>query len=836
MAKPETTDGTDLKQLVEQCRRNLRAGRPPLEGLSTREAELLLNRYATFEDVRDERGFLVDSEVVVHSLHTPRPYLHFMASNHHRAEGQWGSFWDQHRGGFSCVDSVQAGRMTSHLDTNYVPTSPEPQDVRDFYVNEAGLCWPMFPVAGLQEDQYDGFVCRFGLDRYKIRSSRNGLACSLAVCVHKELPLELWRLTLLNESEKPRDLSWFLRLRVNVDSYPFYYFVPRVVCEGVLADGALVFLNHDKNNAHSRNAFLASAEQFAGFDMMAEVFDGGVGRAPIPAAVRRGRCFDSLGRQPYAGLIAAVQYEAHLAPGEAGTWTVAYGKCPDRAEQRKKFIAKVRHNVLGRSERCTEDLSRTWRAKVLSNAIRTPDGSLDRYYNVWSKCQARSQARFINALDKVGYRDVLQHLLGVCDFEAPYVRGQLARTLQYQFPDGRAVRQHERFAGGGHDLRLYQDSPVWIPDTLVRCVKETGDVAFLDDEVAFLDEKSLQPSSTERGSVYEHARRAVRSLYEHTGFHGLCKIGYGDWNDALSGIGGGKGVSVWLSCACVYAAKLMAELADHTGREEDRAEFAQIAETMTQRINEHAWDGRWYIYAINGQGAPIGSDSSEEGKIHLNVNTWSLFSGVAAAADRQQQVWDSIEQLATPVGHMLLKPAYRGRSRDEVGRIADQMPGMFENGSIYTHGEAFYLYALACAGESDKWYEQIQKTLPCNLVPDIATGPPHQQSNFFVGPDHSAYGANLFGNFTGSLAWYRRSIEKVVGLIAEFDGLSISPRPPRSWGEYQAARRFRGAKLLVEFHRGDRFAVLLDGRECGGFIPACELAGAEEHHVRVTYT
>ena len=831
----DSGDEAAMDGLARRCRQNLAAGRSPVEGLSADEAERLRRRYACFDDVRDDQGFLVDGHVVVHALHTPRPVLHLMASSHFRDRDQWGSFWDQHCGGFSCVDSVLAGKMTSHLDANYVPTSPRPQDARGFYVHEAGGSWPMFPVAGYEEAEYGGFVCRQGLDTFELRAVRSGLACRLLVFVHDELPLEVWRVTLRNEGAEARDLSWFLRVRVDLDSYPAHYFVPRVVCEGVVEEGALVFLNHDQSNKHPRAAFLLPSEPFAGFDMMSEAFEGGPARAPLPAAVQRGRCSDSLGLQPYDGLIAAAQFPAHLAAREARTWTLAYGKCPLEPAERRAFLARVRGEVLARPEACLERLGAVWRGKVLSHAIRSADPDLDRYFNVWSKVQARSQARFVRALDKVGYRDILQDLLGVCDFEAPYVRSQLATALRYQFPDGRAVRQYEKFPGGGHDLRLYQDSPAWIPDVLVRYLKETGDLAFLDEPVPFLDPESLQPSEAETASVYEHACRAVRSLASHTGFHGLCAIGYGDWNDAISAIGGERGVSVWLSCACVHAAQLMAELARHVGRADDAEDFAGIAAAMTARINAHAWDGEWYLYAINGDGVPIGSRRNPEGQLHLNVNTWALFTGVAAAAGREEQVWGAVERLATPVGHVLLKPPYTRASRPLVGRIADQLPGMFENGSIYTHGESFYLYALACAGRSDRWYEELQKTLPSRLVPDLSTAPPHQQSNFAVGPDHAAYGTNLFSNFTGSLAWYRRGIETVMGIVPDFGGLRLDPRPPSHWEQYRVRRTFRGAHLDVHLRRGDAFRALLDGQPCGRLVPADRLRDGATHRLEVSY-
>ena len=691
-----------MDKIVSKARENLNAGKDVFDGIDESQRQGLMSRYAEFQDSCDGEGFVSDSSVLVKSLHTPRPYLHLMASNHCDDYGQWGSYWDQHRGGFSCVDTVVGGNMMSHLDTNYVPTAPEPQDVREFFVHENGKAWPMFPVAGYEEQEYQDYSCSLGLDQYELNATRDGLACKLRVCVHPELSLELWQLSVVNTSQAKREFSVFTKARVNVDSYPFYYFVPRVVCEGLLEDDALVFVNHDQNNKHKRTAFFAGAEKFDGYDMMGEIFDGGVGRAILPKAVAQGACFNTLGKQPYAGLVAAVQQNAAIEPGESKTWTFAFGLAPDDKAKREEFMATVKSEVLSDGDAVFEAVNKKWQENIFANAIKTPDHQLNRYYNIWSKYQSRNQSRFIRDLDKIGYRDILQDIMGVIDFQPEYVRAKLIEALRYQYPNGRAVRQYEKYEGGGHDLRMYQDSVVWIADTLTRYIKQTGDFDLLDVEIPYLNEQTLQPDANDTGSLYDHACRAIRSLWTDSGYNGLCAIGYGDWNDALSGIGGENGVSVWLSCAFVYASELMAKLAERIGRDEDAKEFTEFARVMTQRINDHAWDGEWYIYAINSQGEPIGSNSCEEGKMHLNVNTWALFTGIAAAAGREEQVWKSIEKLATPTGHRLLWPAYTEISRESVGRIADQMCGMFENGSIYTHGEAFYLFAMANCGRCDE--------------------------------------------------------------------------------------------------------------------------------------
>ena len=859
-AKTAAAAPVDYDALVAKCRANLRAGRDVTAGLSAAQVEALMTRYSRFADRFDENGLLVGSEVVVHSLRPPRPFLHMMASNHFRLRKIWGSFWDGTGGGFCCLDSVLAGRMSSHLDTNYVPTSPEVQDVRRFWVHENGRAWPMFPIAGHEEGQYELYECRLGLDEFTLTARRNGIEARLVVHVPVDWPMEMWEVALTNLRPAPRKLSWFLNLRVNVDSYPFYYFCPRVVCEGVLEEGdpkpdgdpnrntsrlgtpksglgtpSMVFLNHDQNNKHPRQAFLMSEPPFDGYDMMAEVFDGWSPRSPIPASVARGQCLNSLGLQPAAGLVAAAQFNADLPARGQADWRVIYGACSADAAERKRWLDHVRLDVLHSTD-SRQQVAGAWDDKVRCSAIATPDRELNRYYNVWSKYQARNQARFCHALDKIGYRDIFQHLLGVADFEAPFVRSRVAEALQYQFPDGRAVRQYEIFPGGGHDLRMYQDSPIWIPDTVIKYVQETGDRDWLQQPVPYLDPQTLQPSKTDLGSIYDHAVRGVRSVTDSRGFHGLCRIGYGDWNDALSRIGGQKGVSVWLSCAGVYASRQMAALAAWMGRKEDAAAFTATADELTRLINEHAWDGQWYIYAINRDGEPIGSHANKEGRIHLNVNTWAIFSGVAAAGGREAQVWESIKLLATPVGHMLLDPPYSLASRESCGRIADMVPGQFENGSVYMHGESFYLYALIGAGRSDEWARELPRTLTSCLVPDITTGPPHQQSNYCAGPAHPAFGQNPFSNFTGSLAWYRRGIEAVAGVLADFEGLRIAPRPPSRWNEYRVTKSFRSCRVRAHLKRGPSFSVKLNGQDAPPLIPASMLRPGTVANVEVTYT
>lgn len=824
-----------MKQVLNQIRENLKAGKELNEGIAGGDWQKILDHYSHFNDTTDVDGYLVASEVEIDNPITPRPLVHLMASNHSEEFGFWGSFWDQFGGGFCCLDSVMAGQMSVHHDTNYVPTSPQLQDCRRFFVYEDGDSWPMLPIPYHQSSQYKDTICRQGLDSITFESQCRKLVSKLDVCVHPTRPLELWTIQITNVSDKKRQFRWFSSLNVNIDSYPFYYFVPRVVCDGLYEDGAMVFVNHDKNNKHPRSSFFVSSPDFDRFDMMAEAFNGIAARGPLPKAVQEGRCANSLGQQPYDGLIAASQFDAVLEPGETKQWTCAYGWCPYDKDERVSYIEDIKSDVLAKQTAVKTKINSRWSEKTTALMAKTPSRELDRYFNVWSKYQVRNQSRFCAALDKIGYRDMLQNLMGICDCDLEYVRRSIIRLLGYQLANGQAVRQYEKMPDTGNDMRMFMDSSSWIPDTLVSYLKESGDFGLLDEQVPYFDMTTLKPNESNCGSVYQHALRAVRSLADNTGFHGLCRIGYGDWNDALSGIGGEKGVSVWLSCACVHAAGIMVKLAEYLKKDDDANQMRKIAEAMTMRINDHAWDGQWYIYAINGEGKPIGSKQNDEGKIHLNVNTWALFTGVARAAGRESEVLNAIEKLATPLGHRLLAPPYTGISRDDVGRIADQKPGLIENGSIYSHGEAFYLYALIAARKGTKCFEELMRSIPSNLIQDISTGPRHQQANFTVGPDHPSYGAQFFSNFTGSVPWYRKVIERMLGVYADFDSLIIAPAIPQDWQEYEICKTWRGRKIRVHFRRADvsENRVVMNGSDFGKAIPLASLSKDKENYIEV---
>ncbi len=845
-------DKAELDLLASQCRKALGEGGNIGQTIQPDELKRLQRRYGHFADSTDSDGYVVDSSYVVNRVTTPRPFVHLLASSHNREHGVWGSLWDQCGSGFSCIDTPLSGPVTKREDNSYAPTAPGKLEHRLFMVREQSSAeqqeiWHTFPQMGIEEEAYSGFACRQGTSSLSLAAARNDLDAELTVFVPVDNPLEAWRLKLTNNRDKARKLSLFVAVNWGMESFPGHYFDPRVVCGGVVLEtvSTLLAVNNDKKNCHPRHGFLASGRPWSRFDMDGEAFHGNGAQAAIPQAVQEGACRNSTGEQPLRGLVSAMQFDLEFAPGETLTLDFLQGAASRNPAEAETQIGAWREKYLGDGfQDELQKVQERYRKMFAAQLARTPDTELDRFFNVWFKYQGRNGVRMPLSMNMVGYRDSLQYMMGMIPFNPEYVETQLPTVMRHQYEDGSAMRGFARHPGAPHDLRNYMDCCSWMADTLATYVQQTGDREFCFREEGFFDRAAGKVDETNRATLYEHARRSIEGLWKYRNERGLCLIGHGDWNDSLDGVGtDGRGVSVWLSMAFVFAAKRFATLARWLGEESDAAWAGNLAREMSDIINSTSWDGQHYIYAFMGDGTPVGASSCAEGKIHLNVNAWSLFNGVANKSERVEQVLSALEKIDTPFGKLLISPPYTATSR-HVGRIADMMPGLFENGSIYTHGHSFLAYGLVNQGMGGRAWREIRKVLPSSTIPDISTGPAHQVSNFSVGSSHNLFGCNFYSNFTGAVSWLRRSVERMLGLVADYESLLIDPVVPSQWDNFAAVRDFRGCRITASVKNPDAVErgvvrANLDGEELpvsGGksTLPVAMIEGRKKAGLEIT--
>lgn len=459
-----------------------------------------------------------------------------------------------------------------------------------------------------------------------------------------------------------------------------------------------------------------------------------------------------------------------------------------------------------------------------------PDKNIEFFLNTWLKNQLHLTFRFVRS-GFIGFRDTLQDTWGMVLLDPAMARRYLLRTLAHVRRDGVCPRNYS-IIDQGHDLRAFMDSGSWIAMTLVDYVRETGDFTILDEPVPWLD--SEQPSP-----ALDHVCAALDLLYAKRGRHGLCLTGDGDWNDALEGIGkSGDAVSAWLTMALFHAQNLMALLFDRTGNTPG-AQTMRARSDELARCLESAWDGDWYVYGFTATGAPIGSRTNREGRIHLNAQSWALFTGLADPGRATRIRRAVAEHLETPYGPALLAPPYADEAAG-VGRIARLEPGTFENGSVYQHAVAFAIYAEFATGNGDAGADLFARLLPTNPENFDArrTSEPYCTGNYYCGPAHPRCGQNFFTWFTGNAAWLLRAgFDEMLGIHADFDGLRLSPCVPDHWDGFTARRTFRDQVYEFRYTRtnGTPHLVVDGERTEGMYIPARAGAAADPVVVQVYF-
>lgn len=657
----------------------------------------------------------------------------------------------------------------------------------------------------------ESFECRHGLGYSVIRSVTRGIDSRLRLFVPPGRdPVELWTLRLENRGPCRRRLGVFayvqfqFRFKWGFDSYGDMIFRSAV---GSREHNAVVASKHPHHRPHDHlTGFLTADRPMVGFDGSRDAFVGCYNTLRDPQAVLCGRCFDAPGSAE--ATIGALQFEVELEPGGSVEINLMLG-----ATSGIEGVGELRAKYLGNFDEHFAALRQVTAGMLDRNRVATPDEHFDRLLNGWIKQATRFGATWCR-WGWNGYRDIVQHGFGVASFAPARTRAILLEALRHQFASGLALRGWNPV-----DEKPYSDSALWLVFTLVAYLKETGDISLLGEVVPFHDAGS--------GTVLEHIERALDFLEANKGAHGLLLIKFGDWNDSLTAVGReGRGESVWLSQAYAEAMRQMAELAGHLGEERRRLDYLDRHRRIKAAVNEQAWDGEWYARCFDDHGAAVGSRQNEQGRIFIESQAWALIAGIADEERGSKLIEACDERLLGGLGYALLAPTFT-RPDDRIGRISCLEPGICENGTIYSHTNAWMVLGLLRCGMVDKAYDILRRVLP-GYFSGQAGDPklnclPYVPANCYFGPDHRNNRFQMeFSWITGSVAWFNHvMLQELLGARAEFGGLRIDPRAPTHWTEYRVERSFRGSIYQITVRnprhlaRG-RVALTVDGRPVDG--------------------
>ena len=768
------------------------------------------------------------TEYVITDPRTPRPWANIIANS------RFGLAVSQSGSGFTWVDNSQLAVITRWEQDLVRDCSGKFLYVRDA---EDGALWSLSPAPTWPT--YDAFACRHGLGYTVFESRLGGIAGRWTLFCHARETAELWLVELANLSDRPRALEVCAYLEWNCGVAPSprrefsklflenWYEPERraVVARSHMWEVPSVRYGH-WNTSFPYVAAFASSQPVAAALGDKEAFLGRYGTAVSPDALRVQAWVPAFGR--HGDPIAALRSRVELAPGESRVagYALAVGST---AEEAGELAARTREP--GNMTTALTDVRRAWRERLAAHRVSTPERSLDYIVNDWARYQAISsrlwgRSGYYQQSGAFGFRDQLQDAQVWLTIEPQRCRDQIDLHAAHQFTDGSVVHWWHPLSEQGHATRMTDDL-LWLAFVAAAYLRETGDFAILADPAPFLDESTPEPLS-------EHVMRAFRRAFSRIGPRGLPFIGAGDWNDGLSAVGlAERGESVWLAHFLAGLLADWSEILRRAGAPEVAAEFAARRLALVAAVNEHAWDGGWYIRATLDDGTPLGSAASPAGKIFLNAQTWAILAEVAPPERAAACMAAVREHLVTPSGALLLTPAFV-EPVPEIGYITRYAPGMRENGGVYTHA-AVWAIAAACKARDHALVGTLLTAInPALKDPERYCAEPYVLPGNVDGPTSPHHGRAGWTWYTGSAAWLHRIVcEWVLGVRPEWDGLRVDPCLPPAWRQAAMVRPYRGCRYRFSIERdpalpeGAAPRLAVDGAEIGGnLLPVPAAPGA----------
>lgn len=772
-------------------KKSTQAASPSKTQLKTSENRKFESKYGYF--TADGR------EYVITRPDTPRPWVNVICN------GDYGLIESQVGSGFSWRDNSNLSRITRWDQDLILDSWGKYIYLRDF---ETGKVWsgtykPCRP-------NFDFFEVRHG-QGYSIFTSRlNDITFEKTIFVDVEEPVEVWKVVLKNESDKKRKISlftafdWclgnagdthrefqktFIETSIDRKSGAIFALKRAPLVPGFISSGM---------TEKPLEGFHASNVKPTAYDGDKEGFYGRYTDITSPEAVLEGRLHNTDGK--WGDSMASLQVDVELEPKGCSTVIFTLGSTRSM-EQAERIVKKYSNPKTADVE--LAKVKKLWDSFVNASTIETPDESMNFMTNIWMKYQAISarlwaRCAYYQSSGGFGFRDQLQDSQIFHTIKPELAKKQILLHAEQQFPDGTVYHWWHHGTNMGA-ITHCSDDLLWLDFLTLNYLDETADFGILDTKTKFLPDPKTKEVT--EGTLQDHCMRAIDKVCTRFSPRGLPLMGECDWNDGLSHVGiQWKGESIWLGHFLYGILTRFAPIIEERGDKKGAASYLKKAESLKKALNEHGWDGDWYLGATRDDGRPLGSKTQKEGKIFLNCQTWAVIAGVASP-ERAKQVMDQCKKiLYKEYGPLLLTPAYH-QTDPSIGYITRYAPSVRENGGLYTHAGTWAVQAEAMMRNGDRAYEVYKSFNPAlrGLDPELYYVEPYVTPGNVDGPDSPHFGRGGWTWYTGSAAWYAVVIWNwLLGIRPTREGLLIDPVIPKKWPGFKVKRLFRGSNYFIE--------------------------------------
>ena len=795
-------------------------------------------------------------EYVIENPKTPVKWINYVGSL------RFGGFVDHTGGLLLCKGDPALNRITK-----YIPQLPSSQlKGHTLYLRlhtPEGLrtLSPLF-VPGLQK--LDRYECRVGLGYSRFVSEVAGIRVELTVFVPTGSEVLVEDVKLTNISGAPITLDAIplveythfdaLKQFTNAD------WVPQTM-QSVAHDAGggrkllaqFAFMHRD-----IRQTYLTATLPVSSFETCRARFlgDNEYGTFADPLSLKQAELsnFEALRGDNVGALLLPV---GTLAPGQSRRFRVLLtqqeGTRPESLARAKAALAAFETDE--QTDAALATMRKYWDDYLGKLQVKTPSAALDSMVNVhnprqcfmtknWSRDLSLYQLGFGGR--GIGFRDSSQDVMGVLSSMPGEAKELIEKLLSVQKADGSAMHQFyaSTMVANEGDSReeadrpkYYGDDHLWIVLAVCAYLKETGDLPFLQQQIPFYD-KQLELSARERGTVLEHLKRAVDFTRKDVGAHGLPLLGFADWNDTVNLHKGAESLFV----ANLYGKALLEliELCGELGDDAQVQKYKRDYEQMKARVNEHAWDGEWYVRYFDHDGSIIGTHKNTSGKIWTNGQSWPVISGFATA-ERASKALDSVQRhLNTKNGIKLSAPGYDGFDPNKGG-VTTYPPGAKENGGIFLHSNPWVMIAETLVGNGDRAFQYYQQINPAakNEVMEEYELEPYVYAQNILGDEHAQFGLGRNSWLSGTASWcYQAATKYILGVRPTYRGLEIDPCIPKAWDGFEVTRVMRGTTYKVKVKNPHHVSkgvksLIVDGKVVAGHVVPLFNDG-KTHEVEVT--
>ncbi|MGA2747431.1 MAG: glycosyl hydrolase family 65 protein [Verrucomicrobiota bacterium] len=802
-------------------------------------------RYGYFDDKK--------REYVITEPKTPLPWINYLG-----CEAYFGIISNT-AGGYSFYRDARMRRLTRYRYNN------APFDVGGRYIyirdNESEEFWS--PSWQPTRGELEHYECRHGMGYTIIGSEHKKIQASTCYFVPLGQTLEIWKLRVTNGRRRGAKLSIFSSVEFCLwDAQDDATNFQRNFSTGqVEVEEGVIYHKTEYRERRNHFAYFACSEELAGFDTQRDTFLGAYEGWDNPAAVRRGKSFNSIahGWAPHG----SHHVKLNLKPGESREiiFVLGYHENPvkekfDPANSQtinKKSVRPVIDKYLDGVEVAAafEALRVYWDQLLGVCQVQCPDTHARRMVNIWNayQCMAtfnmsRSASFYESGIGRgLGFRDSNQDLLGFVQMVPARARERILDIAATQLKSGGAFHQYQPLTKrGNNDIGSgFNDDPHWLILGVAAYLKETGDWSILEERVPFENEAGSEEP------LYEHLCRSFRYTLERIGPHGLPLIGRADWNDCLNlncfsdtpgesfqtttNKEGKVAESVFIAGLFVLAAGELAAIANKRGLKAQAGDILAEAAKMEKVVQAYGWDGEWFVRAYNDFGKAIGSKECEEGKIFIESQGICIMAGIGLKDGKAKLALESVNKhLATRHGIVLQQPAF-SRYYIEMGEISSYPPGYKENAGIFCHNNPWIIIAETRVGNGDRAFDYYTRINPSarEKIGHLHRCEPYVFAQMIAGKDAPTHGEAKNSWLTGTAAWtYYAATQWILGIRTDYEGLRVDPVIPRKWKGFSVSRRFRGNTYIIEVknphgkQRGVR-SLMVDGkRMAGNLLPVSE--------------